>query len=122
VSLSGTAKPYRAHVLMHAFAAVNPDGANERSRDLTLATWRHANARKCGIRMALLHVHRESNYDAHRLPAGKTAAERKVRDVLRVRQWYCPRIDNIDCPRHQSFFDVHGILIGRQSQRQVKRL
>jgi hypothetical protein len=89
---------------MHAFAPVNPDGANERSRDLTLATWCHANARKCGIRMALSYVRGESNYDAHRLPAGKTAAERRERDVLQVRQQNCPKIDDIDCPRHQSSF------------------
>jgi hypothetical protein len=122
VPLSGTTNPSSgAHVLIHAFVPVNPNGANERNRDLTLATWCHANASKSCIRKALLNVHRESNYDAHRLPAGETAAERKERDVLQVRG-YCPKIDDIDCPRHQSFFDVHEILDRRQSQRQVKRL
>jgi hypothetical protein len=76
-----------AHVFIQAFAPVNPSGPNERSRDLTLATWRHANARKSCIRMALLNVHGKSNYDAHRLPVGKTAAwKKRGSDVLSVRQ------------------------------------
>jgi hypothetical protein len=54
--------------------------------------------------MALVKVHRESDYGAHRLPVGKTAAERKERDVLQVRQQNGSKIDDIDYPRHQSSF------------------
>ena len=115
--LSGTAKPYR----MHAFAPVNPDGANERSRDLTLATWCHANARKCDIRMALSYVHRESNYDAHRLPAGKTAAEEESATSCRsvsktVRKSTTSIIQGIS-----PLFEILEILGGLQTHRQVKR-
>jgi len=93
-----------AHAFIHAFAPVNPSGANELSRDLTLATWHHANVHKSCIHMAPLNVHGKSNYDAHRLPAGKTAAERRKRDVLQFRLRNCPKFDDIDYPRHHPSF------------------
>jgi DNA topoisomerase IB len=43
------------------------------------------------------------SYDVHRLPAGKTAAERRARDVLQVRQRNCQKIDDIDCASRHSF-------------------
>ena len=58
---------------------VNRKGASGRCRELTLATLYHADARnRCG-QMALIKVHGESYYGAHRLPAGKTAAGKRGR-------------------------------------------
>jgi len=61
-------------------APVNRTGANERSRELTLATRCDVDARfRCG-QMALMNkAHGEGYYGAHRLPAGKTAAEKRER-------------------------------------------
>ena len=39
-------------------------------------------------------------YDAHRLPAGKTAAREFERGVLPVRQLNNPEVDDYKCPRH----------------------
>jgi len=44
------------------------------------ATRTHARIQRCGGgRMALIRVHGESCYGAHRLPAGETAAKRRKR-------------------------------------------
>ena len=43
--------------------------------------------------MALIKVHGEDYFGAHRLPAGKTAAEKGSADVLPVRQQTCSKID-----------------------------
>jgi hypothetical protein len=45
----------------------------------------------------------EISYDVHRLLAGKTAAERRARDVLQVRQRNCQKIDDNDCASGHSF-------------------
>jgi hypothetical protein len=60
-------------------APLNRTGANGRSRELTLATRCHEDVRNRCVLMALVKVHGESDYGAHRLPAGKTAAERRER-------------------------------------------
>ena len=65
------------HASLHAIE--NRQGANGRSRELTLATRVHADARNRCDRMALVKVHGESYYGAHRLPAGRTAAGKRGR-------------------------------------------
>jgi hypothetical protein len=83
---------------------IQSKGSSERGRELTLATRCHADARNRCIHMALIKVHGESDYGAHRLPSGKTVAEKRERDVLQVRQRNRSKIDDIDYPRHQSSF------------------
>jgi hypothetical protein len=51
-----------------------------------LATRGRANARHRCVRTALIKVHGENNYGAHRLPAGKTAAKEYGAGVLLVRR------------------------------------
>ena len=90
LSLSGMTAPYRRLVRTclstRLRAPVNRTGANERSRELMLATRCRADARnRCG-RMALIRVHGESYYGAHRLPAGKTAAKECGAGVVLVRR------------------------------------
>ena len=60
-------------------APLNRTGANERNRELALATRRHEDGRNRCVLMALVKVHGESDYGAHHLPAGRTAAERRER-------------------------------------------
>jgi hypothetical protein len=76
------------------------EGANGRSRELTLATRCQTDARQRCVQMALIKVHGEIYCGAHRLPDGKTAAKRKSAGVLRVRQRNYSKIDNCNCPRH----------------------
>jgi hypothetical protein len=54
-------------------------GANGRGRELTLATRCRMGACYRSVHKALIGVHGEFDYDAHRLPAGKTAAKEKER-------------------------------------------
>jgi len=51
-----------------------------------LATRSRMNARHRCVRTALIKVHGENNYGAHRLPAGKTAAKEYGAGVLLVRR------------------------------------
>jgi hypothetical protein len=51
-----------------------------------LATRGRANARHRCVRTALIKVHGENHYGAHRLPAGKTAAKEYGAGVLLVRR------------------------------------
>jgi hypothetical protein len=50
--------------------------------------------------MTLIKVHGESDYGAHRLPAGKTAAREYSAGVLLVRRKNRSKIDYCYCPRH----------------------
>jgi hypothetical protein len=85
---------------------IDRQGANERCRELVVATRYRMdvldvqNAHSRCVNTVLYKVHEESCYGAHRLPAGKTAAERKSAGVLAVRQKNCSKIDNCYCPRH----------------------
>jgi hypothetical protein len=81
------------HVFVHALgrAGVRTDrtGVSERCREWMLATRCHTDARRAQARrgrMALVKVHGESYYGAHRLPVGKTAAEKESAGVGPVRQ------------------------------------
>jgi hypothetical protein len=108
LSLSGMAAPYRRLVrtcfVTRSLASSNRIGANKRSRELTFARQCHVDARNRCVHTTQIKVHGNSYYGAHRLPAGKTAAERRKRDVLQVRLRNCSKIHDIDCPRRQSFF------------------
>jgi hypothetical protein len=71
------------HVLIHASVrAYHSKGVNGRSRELTLATRFHTDVRNRCVHMALIKVHGECCYGAHRLPAGKTAAGKRERGRL----------------------------------------
>jgi hypothetical protein len=67
---------------LSAFGAHVADGAMR----AMLATRGRANARHRCVRTALIKVHGENNYGAHRLPAGKTAAKEYGAGVLLVRR------------------------------------
>jgi len=76
----------RTHVFVHALGRAggrtDRTGASERCREWMLATRCHTDAGRAQARrgqMALVKVHGESYYGAHRLPAGKTAAEKRER-------------------------------------------
>ncbi|MFM0673587.1 hypothetical protein [Paraburkholderia sediminicola] len=74
--------------------------AEKAQENLTLVTVRHANAAFVWV---LSNVHGEICHDVHRLPAGKTAAERGAHDVVQVRQRNCQKIDDINYARRHSF-------------------
>jgi len=80
-SLSALVHACSRHVCLitHSFALSNRIGANECCRELTLATRCHADARNRYARMALVKVHGVGYCGAHRLPDGKTAAEKGER-------------------------------------------
>ncbi|MEW6343313.1 MAG: hypothetical protein AB1704_21860 [Pseudomonadota bacterium] len=108
IGICGAAtKPHvlrRASVADVCYTRADPrqrfEGANGRSRELTLATRCQTDARQRCVQMALIKVHGEIYCGAHRLPDGKTAAKRKSAGVLRVRQRNYSKIDNCNCPRH----------------------
>jgi hypothetical protein len=75
-------------------------GARKRSRELRSRHECHASARNRCVRMTLIKVHGESDYGAHRLPAGKTAAREYSAGVLLVRRKNRSKIDYCYCPRH----------------------
>lgn len=75
--------------------------------------------RECGVRLARIKVHGECCYGAHRLPAGRTAAQDEARDVLPFRQSNSSMVDYCRCPRHQPHlwrFEILGAR-GAGSQR-----
>jgi hypothetical protein len=83
LSQSGMGAPYRrlqrTCLSTRSLAPMIRIGANKRCRELTLATRSQADARNGGVCMALIKVHGEKDYGAHRLPAGRTAAGKRER-------------------------------------------
>ena len=102
----------------HARVRMNRTSANERRRELATAARCQTDARQRGVQMALIRVHGECCYGAHRLPLAERWLINESADVLPVRQRICSKIDNYNCPRQmppfENLFKLYAVSIAGQ--------